>query len=87
MRDEVTLIDVTSADAYGRCTVSVYDVANDNHLDVPVDYWPDDGVEIAALNPLHRYGYRVCRFVERDDEVCELVAARVRDAIKAHDPR
>lgn len=86
MRD-VTLVDVTDADAFGRCTVSVYDVPNEAHLDVPVDYRPNDGVEIAAVNPLHRYGFRVCRFVERDAEVCELVAARVREAIKAYDPR
>lgn len=88
MRDwDVTLVDVSDADAFGRCTVSVYDRPNESHLDVPVNYAPDNGVEIAAASPLHRYGFRVCRFVERDAEICELVAARVREAIKAHDPR
>lgn len=84
---DVHVIDVLDADPWGGATVCVYDPENDQHTDVRVSYAPENGVEITCTCPLQRYGSRIAVFVERDSEVCELVAARVREAVDSYDPR
>ena len=84
----VQLIDVYGADERGHCMVSVYDVADERTHEIAVSYLFDLGcVEIPHACPWSIYGLRVVLFVERDDEICQLVIARVREAQRDYDPR
>lgn len=83
----VQLIDVYGADECGRCTVSVHDAIADRVHEIRVEYGPETGVSILHARPAELYGLRVQLFVEGDREIHTLVAARVREAVEAYDPR